>query len=98
MAIVGHADRVFLVTPRDRDQHRAEDLLARQPPIVRCVGEYGRHREIAFTERAVLRRQAAKHKPCVLAFQPFVDIAADLGELLFVDDAADVGFLVERVA
>ena len=98
MAVIGHADRVGLVAPRDSHQHRAEDLLARQPPIVGGVGEYGRDREIALAEWPFLGWQAAEHEARVLALQPVLDIAAHFGELLVVDDAADIGRLVERVA
>ena len=56
MAVVGHADRVGLVAPRDRDQHRAEDFLTRQPPVVRGVSKYGRDREVSYTERSLFRR------------------------------------------
>src|SRR6185312_2542992 len=34
MAVIGHADRVFLVAPRNRNQHRAENLLTGEAPVV----------------------------------------------------------------
>jgi len=37
-------------------------------------------------------------KALKLGHYPLVDILADLGELLVVDDGADVGLLVERIA
>jgi hypothetical protein len=66
--------------------------------VIRGVGKHGWDREIAFAERPFLGWQPAEDQPRFLALQPFLDIAAHLGELLVVDDAADVGRLVERVA
>src|SRR5262245_32723704 len=34
VTVIGHTDRLGLVGPADRHQHRAEDLLARQPPVI----------------------------------------------------------------
>src|SRR6202011_1778363 len=36
VALVGHADRLGLVAPADRHQHRPEDLLACETPVVRA--------------------------------------------------------------
>jgi hypothetical protein len=98
VAVIGHTDRIRLVTPRDRHEHRAEDLLARQAPVVGGISEYGRDREIPFAERSLLGRQAAKHPLRLFAVQTLLDIGTHLAELLFVDDAADIGCLVQWVA
>ena len=98
MAVVGHADHLGLVAPADRHQHRPEDLLARQAPVVGTIGEHGRHRVVALAQRTVLGRQAAEHQLGIGPLQALFDILADLGELLVVDDGADIGLLVQRIA
>src|SRR5438477_600158 len=40
--VVGHADDVGLIGPGDRDEHRAEDLLARETPVVAYAREHRR--------------------------------------------------------
>ena len=52
VTVVGHADRLGLVAPADCHQHRPEDLLARQAPVVGAVGEYGRDGVVALAQRA----------------------------------------------
>jgi hypothetical protein len=91
-------NRLGLVAPADRHQHRPEDLLARQAPVVGAVGEHRRDCVVALAQRPGPGRQAAEHQPGVGALQALVDILADLGELLVVDDGDDVGLLVERIA
>ena len=98
VAVVGHADRLGLVGPADGDQHGAEDLLARQPPVVGGVGEHGGQRVVALRQRAGLGRQAAEQQLGAGLLHALLDVAAHLLELLLVDDGADVGRLVERVA
>jgi hypothetical protein len=39
MAVVGHADHVGLVLPRERHQHWPENRLAREAPVVRRAGK-----------------------------------------------------------
>ena len=69
MAVVGHADCVGLVLPRDRDQHRTENFLARQPPIVRGIGKHGWDREIAFAERPFPGWQSTENQPRFLVME-----------------------------
>src|ERR1700682_4614039 len=98
MAVIGHSDRIGLITPRDGHEHRAENLLARQSPVVGGVGEHRRDREIPLAQRALFRWEAAEYPLCRLTLQTLLDIGADFAELLFVDDAADYGCLVQWVA
>src|SRR5437762_11594344 len=51
MTVVRHTNRVALVVPRNRDHHGAEDLFARDAPVVAHVGEHGRLHEIAARQR-----------------------------------------------
>src|SRR2546427_9969018 len=46
VTIVRHPDRLALVVPRDGDHHRAEDLLARDAPVVADVREDRRLNEV----------------------------------------------------
>src|SRR3712207_7230689 len=62
-------DALPIFGPADRDQDRAEDLLAGDPPVVGDVGEDGRHGEVALGQRALVRRQAADHQAGVGSVQ-----------------------------
>src|SRR5271163_3988896 len=82
MAVIGHADRIGLVAPRDGHEHRAKDLLARQAPVIRGVGEQSRDRKIPLAQRSLLWRHAAKYQKPLLALDTLVDIGTDFVELL----------------
>jgi len=62
MAIIGHEDGFRLVRPRNGDEHRSEDFLSRETPIVGAIGEDGGHGEIALGERSGHGRHAARDK------------------------------------
>src|SRR6516164_7838904 len=98
VTIVCHTDRVLLVAPRDGNEHRAEDFLAGQTPIVRHIRKDGGDGVIALAKRPFLGWKAADHHARLAPFQSFVDIATYLRELLLVDDGADVARLIKRIA
>jgi hypothetical protein len=98
VAGVRHADDVRFVGPGNGNEHRTEDLLARQAPVVRHIREDGGNRVIAFAERSLFGRKAAYHEVRLAPFQSLLDIATYLVELLLVDDGADVTRLIERIA
>ncbi len=98
VAVVRHPDRVRFVFPGDRHHHGAEDLLARNPPIVPDVGEHRRLDEVALRKRSVLGGKSAEHATSARLPQPVVDVAADAVELLPADDGPHVGGFVERIA
>src|SRR4051812_49363607 len=50
--VVRHAHDVVDVGPRDRDQHRSEDLLLSQPEVVAHPAEDGGHVVVALGQRA----------------------------------------------
>src|SRR6201987_2789068 len=81
MAIIGHPDGFRLVRPRNGDEHRSEDFLSRETPIVGAIGEDGGHGEIALGERSGHGRHAAPDKGDFRPFEALLDIAADLLEL-----------------
>jgi hypothetical protein len=74
VAVIRHADRIGFVPPRDGDENRTKDFLARQATTIGGVGEYGGDRKISFTQRSFLGRQAAKYQKPLLALDTFVAI------------------------
>ena len=98
MTVIGHAYRVHLVVPRDGDEHRSKNLLARQTPVIGGISKNGRDREITLAQWPLFRRQASEYPLCLPALQTLLDIGANLLELLFVDNAADIRGLVQWVA
>src|SRR6516164_264496 len=98
MAVISHANCILLVAPRDGDEHRAEDLLAGQAPVVCHIRENGGDCVIAFAERPLLGWKAADHYTHLAPVEPFFDIATHLRELLLVNNGADVARLIERIA
>ena len=55
-------------------------------------------REIALAQRPILRRQSTEHESRILSLQTLIDISADFAELFVVDDRADIGRFIERIA
>src|SRR5215471_21481436 len=98
MRVVSHSDGLRLVRPADRNEYRAEDFFAREAPIVGCIGEHSRNSKISLRKGPRLRWQAADEYLGSGQLETFLNITTDLTELLFVDNGADVGRLVERVA
>jgi len=98
VAVIRHSDRLRFVLPRNGDEHGAEDLLARQAPVVSNVREDGGDCEIAFAKRPFLGRETADHEARFPPFETFLDIATHFPELLLVDDSAYVACLIERIA
>jgi hypothetical protein len=98
VTVVGHAYDLRLIPPRNGDEHRPKNLLAREPPVVGVISKDCGDCEIAFRQWPILGRQPAEHEAGFFSLQSILHIAADLGELLLVDDAADVARLVEWVA
>ncbi len=100
MRLVGHSDDVGLVGPANGNKNRTEDLLACQPPVVGRIGEDRGEGEISLRQGAGRRRQTAQQKLLILALilDSIFDVAANLVELLLVDDRPDIGCLVERIA
>src|SRR6516165_7679223 len=98
VAVVGHADRVGLVGPRNGDEHWAKNLLASKAPVVCYVREDSRDRVITLAERSLLGRETADYEARFASLKPFLDITAHFVELLFIDDGADVACLIERIA
>jgi hypothetical protein len=98
MAIIGHPDGFRLVRPRNGDEHRSEDFLSRETPIVGAIGEDGGHGEIALGERSGRGRHAARDKVHFRPFEALLDIAADLLELPLVNDRAHISRFVQGIA
>src|SRR5215472_12739612 len=98
VAVVRHAHRFLLVTPRDDDQHGAEDLFAGDPPLVLHPRKDGGLDVVALRQGALDRRHATDDGARLLPLEAVADVRAYAVELLPVDDAAHVRGLVQRVA
>src|ERR1700742_2932372 len=98
MAVIGHSDRVRFVAPRDSHENRPENLLARQPPIIRDICKDSREREISFAQWPLFGGQTAKDQLPLFTLHSLLDIGANLFELFFVDDGANIGVFIQWVA
>src|SRR2546425_3216203 len=96
--LVGHAHRVGLVAPRDCDEHRTENLLACDPPLVPHVREDSRLDVVPGGERSLGGRPAADHSPRARLVKAFVNVSPNLFKLLAADDRTHVVAFVERIA
>src|SRR5262249_37633292 len=83
VTIVGHADHVFLVAPRDGHKYRAKDFLTCQPPVVGTICEDGWDGEIAFAKWPLSWRQTSEYKARIVSLQAIGYVTADLPKLLF---------------
>src|SRR5262249_7553849 len=95
--VVGHTHNVRLILPRDRHEHRAEDLLAREPPFVPHVREDSGLDVIPLGERSLLWWEAADHGAHTLLTRALIDEATHALELLFADDRAHIAGLIEWI-
>ncbi len=93
--VVRDGDRLVLVDERDRGEDGAEDLLARDPHVVRDCVEDRRLDEVAAALRS--RLLTAQVKACTLPFAR-LDVAEHALELRPVDERAHLRLGVERVA
>src|SRR5712692_11181247 len=87
--VVGEPDRLGLALEGDHRGHRAEDLLARGPVVVRDRAEHGRREPVARSRRGV---------PADRDRRVVVDERRDLLALLGGDQRPHLRLLVERVA
>ena len=94
---VRKAKRLFLGVERDDRHDRPEDLLLRDPHVVRHVVEDRRHQVCAIGERRIRRRLASDHDLGAL-LEADLDVVADPLSLLLADERADLGRVGERVA
>src|ERR1700674_4268402 len=95
--VVDGAQHLAFVRPAQNAQDRAKDFFARNPHPWRDVGENGRLDEEALAEIRILRRFTSGGQPCAF-LDAIADIAHDLFELLFADQAAHHGVLVSGYA
>ena len=78
----------------EHGEHRAEDLLLRDPVALRDLGEHGRREPPALLgEDGTAAGRSPRPPP-----RPLVDERLDPLELLLRVDRADVGVLVQRIA
>ena len=92
---IGDGERVGFVLERDHGEHRPEDLVLRDPHAAVDIGDQRRLDVVAAAGAVMPRRR----RPGSRAFLPRdIEIRRDLGDMAFVDQRADLGRRIERVA